>query len=144
MIAKLLSMSVMVLGQATVSASPPYRVCDPSDPDGGRLKVSAAERERLGVRKKNWPGVVNPEVYTKLDALTKRIAELKAVLHEKEGRDEYAWGAMFSTQFEGTVYVQVLLRPDKDISDLERQVLRALKGSEFYTVYLFRTAPAFV
>jgi hypothetical protein len=38
----------------------------------------------------------------------------------------------------------VLLRADKDFVDMERRVLRTLKGSEFYAVYHFRAVPAFV
>src|SRR5262249_20978443 len=142
--AKLWPLSVLMLGQATVFASPPHRICDPSDPDAGRTVVSTAERERLGVRQKNWPGVVDPEVYKKLAALTKRIEEIKSVLRRTDGRDENAFQAMFSTHFEGTVCVQVILRPNKDNAEIERRVLRTLKGSEFYTVNLFNAVPAFV
>src|ERR1044071_5690733 len=116
MIARLLLWGLILLGR-------PPSAFDKCDPDEKRPLISVAERERLGVRQKDWPGVVDPEVYARLDALAKRFEELKAVLHQKQGRDEYASMAMFATDFAGTVYVQVLLQPNKNVTEIQRRVL---------------------
>lgn len=123
-----------VLAAAMPKAPVPGRVqttADPNDPEKTRAIIPREEREKLGLTPRTWTGVVDPEVYAKLDRLNKTVAELKDRL--KKGRDVEAFDALWRFRFKGMVYVQVQLKE----RDAQRRVLASLKASEFHAPFLF-------
>jgi hypothetical protein len=140
-IAKRVSVCLLLLGSATGIAGPPRepgRVADPNDPANTRMAVSPEEREKLGLTPHTWTGVVHPDVYPKLDQLKATVASLKHRLVE-EG-DKEAWPQLRRVKFEGTVFVQVQLKN----KDAQRRVLASLKATEFHPRFLFDGAPGFL
>lgn len=115
---------------------------DPNDPDKTRTIISREEREKLGLTPRTWSAVVHPDVYATLDRLNKTVASLKDRL--KKGRDVQAFDALRRIRFQGMVYVQVQVRPDPNIRDVQRRVLASLKASEFHVRQLFDGAAGFV
>jgi len=123
-----------VLAAAMPKSPVPGRVqttADPNDPEKTRTIIPREEREKLGLTPRTWTGVVDPEVYAKLDRLNKTVAELKDRL--KKGRDVEAFDALWRFRFKGMVYVQVQLKE----RDAQQRVLATLKASEFHAPYLF-------
>ncbi|MGQ9652234.1 MAG: hypothetical protein ACUVXJ_19235 [Phycisphaerae bacterium] len=130
--------AVAILAAVLAAAMPmspvPRRVQttpDPNDPEKTRTIIPREEREKLGLTPRTWTGVVDPEVYARLDRLNKTVAELKDRL--KKGRDVEAFDALWRIRFKGMVYVQVQLKD----RDAQRRVLASLKASEFHAPYLF-------
>ncbi len=138
----LLLLCWLMLGAAAPRLPQPSTMPDPNDPDKVRAVASREEMEKTGLKARTWTGVVDPDVYTRLDRLNERVASLKDRLNK--GRDIAAFDALERIRFKGMVYVQVQLKPDPRISDVQRRVLASLKASEFYAHYLFGEAPGFI
>lgn len=151
-----LSVCVLVLVIAKVTAGPPSapaplspddprlfpNVTDPNDPGKTRPTVSQEKREELGLKPKTWSGVVDPEVYARLDRLNDTIAKLKEKV--KNERDERAFRTLSFIRFEGMVYVQVQSKSEPKIPDVHHRVLGDLRASEFHALQLFKEAPGFI
>lgn len=125
--------AAITLGQRP-AATRPSVVSDPNDPEKTRVTVSPEERETLGLTPRTWTGVVQPQAYTTLDALSKTADRLKKT------NTVQAIQALHSIRFEGTVYVQIQLKPDSRIQDAQHRVLASLKASEFHPLYLFEAS----
>lgn len=124
----------LLLAATTVPAAPPRAAVDPNAPDKNRTMISREERERLGLAPHTWTGVVHPDVYQRLDKLTKMVESLKS------RNDLDAVDARQRVRFEGTVYVQVQLKD----RDARHSVLANLKASEFYVQQLFEESDGFI
>jgi len=125
-------------------------VFDPNDPEKKRSVVTRAEREQLGLKVKNWDGVVQPEVYATLQGLNETLENARKNTHTAEAID-----LLTRVQFPGTVYVQVRLNsiPEgsadlgKDpvaLRDAQRRVLGSLTAAEFHVRQLFEQSAGFV
>jgi len=133
---------VALAGEFRRVPSPPSTMPDPNDPDKTRAVVSREEIERTGLKPRTWTGVVDPEVYVRLDRLNKTVADLKERL--KKERDVKAFDTLWRMRFKGMVYVQIQLKPDGKNKEVQRRVLASLKASEFHARYLFDGAPGII
>lgn len=138
---KVACLTVLWAAGLVLAAAQPPRVsatADPNDPEKTRPVVPREEREKLGLTPKTWTGVVQPEVYARLDNLKKAMASAREKVNAgtKDERVFQAWWA--GTQTEGTVYVQIHLKDQA----AQRRVLASLKASEVQRPYLFTKLPA--
>jgi len=127
---------VLALGAAMAFADKPTPrreqvTADPNDPTKTRRIISREEREALGLKPHTWLGVVDPEVYTRLDRLKETVANLRDRL--SENKDDQAFDLLHKIRFDDAVYVQVRIKS----KDAQRRVLAALKASEFRAPYVF-------
>ncbi len=133
MSARSLLACLIAFGFGTVFAGqPPVRAtADPNDPEKTRTIIPREEREKLGLTPRTWSGVVDPEVYARLNRINKTVADLKERL--KKGKDVQAFDALWRIRFKDMVYIQVQLKE----REAQRRVLASLKASEFHVAYLF-------
>lgn len=117
---------------------------DPSDPNGTILRITPDERERIGLQKKTWPGVVHSDVYPRLNSLKASIEAFLEMLRKKNGNDPEAFRYLFGLYFAGTVRVEVATRAQSNTENAGRRVLSRLSASEFFTQHVFRGSAGFV
>jgi hypothetical protein len=150
MVARFLILVVVVVGVVPAAAAQrPRTAFDPNDPEKTRPVVSTEERERLGLAAKTWDGVVHPDVYTTLHRLNETVERLR---NTNTGE---AIDLLDRMRFQGTVYVQVLLKHERKgkgepedsgpaLLNLQRRVLNALTAAEFHVRQLLEGSPGFV
>lgn len=134
------------LGCAPPSQQPrPHSyIGDPSDPNGTILRITPDERERIGLRKKTWPGIVHSDVYPRLNSLKASIEAFLEMLRKKNGNDPQAFRYLFDLYFADTVRVEVATRAQSNTENVGRRVLSRLSASEFFTQHVFRGSAGFV
>jgi hypothetical protein len=74
-----LAVIILMLGTAIAKQPPTHigkppvaeKVAEPKNPTKMRPIISPAERESMGLKPHTWAGLVDPEVYTRLEELTK-------------------------------------------------------------------------
>lgn len=150
MFARLFMLLFIVAVGGVQSASGQGRtVFDPNDPEKKRPMVTRAEREQLGLKAKNWDGVVQPEVYSTLHGLNETVER------RKNTNTGEAIDLLDRVQFQGTVCVQVRLKHGPEgsadlgqdpaaLRDAQRRVLGSLTAAEFHVRQLFEQSPGFV